>query len=158
MDTITITPVRLRSVPNLSRLFVTAVDRHFGYFPVDTRLRVIKEHRPLKLLIAAFRSRRIILTATLNGRLIGYAIGNVPKDHHGQFFWLYVEPAVRGNNTGLALLSRMIKLQRELGALDVTLATYDHRRYYERQGFVWRSKQLIDEVELDIMTFPLRTQ
>ncbi len=134
---------------------MSAVRTHFTYFPVVEQNQVIRNHSRLKLLLAAIHPRRIILTAYHGGELVGYAIGSVPKNRKGQLFWLYVDPSRRGNNTGLTLLSRMLRIQRELGASEVTLATHDHRRYYERQGFVWRDAYPVDGVQMDIMTFKL---
>jgi GNAT superfamily N-acetyltransferase len=153
LSTTIITPVRIRTIPVLHRLFVNAVKTNFAYFPDASQAKVIRDHRPLKLLLAAIHPRRIILTAHHNGALVGYAIGSVPPDKNGQLFWLYVEPARRGSNTGLALLSRMLKLQRLQGAHQVSLATHDHRRYYERQGFTWQESRHVDGVMMDIMVF-----
>ena len=136
-------------------MFVEAVRLHFTYFPEAVQNKVIADHRNHKLLLAALHPRRIVLTARHDGQLVGYAIGSVPKNGQGQLFWLYVDPSRRGSNTGLALLGRMLRSQRALGARDVTLATHDHRRYYERQGFVRRDGRLVDGVPMDIMTFPL---
>ena len=136
-------------------MFVEAVRLHFTYFPDEIQNKVIADHRKTKLLLAALHPRRIVLTAHHDGQLVGYAIGSVPKGGQGQLFWLYVDPSRRGSNTGLALLGRMLRSQRMLGARDVTLATHDHRRYYERQGFVRREGRTIDGVTMDIMTFPL---
>lgn len=136
-------------------MFVVAVRSHFAYFPVLAQERVIRNHRQFKLLLAAVHPRRVILTACHGGEMVGYAIGSVPKNGQGQLFWLYVDPSRRGKNTGLALLSRMLRVQQQLGAVNVTLATHDHRRYYERQGFVWRDSCSVDDVRMDIMTFNL---
>ena len=112
----------------LNRLFSQAVEQHFTYFPAAYRRQVIRDHRPLKLFLAALNPRRILLTAYHDGALVGYAIGSVPHDGVGQLYWLYVEPHRRGENTGLALLSRMLKLQELKGAKEVVLATHDHRQ------------------------------
>ncbi len=136
-------------------MFVSAVRSHFTYFPKPQQDKVIRDHSPLKLLLAAIHRRRIILAAYHGGELVGYAIGAVPKNGKGQLYWLYVDPSRRGSNTGLTLLSRMIRLQRELGAHEVSLATHDHRRYYERQGFVWCDAYPVDGVQMDIMKFML---
>lgn len=134
---------------------MAAVRTHFTYFPEIEQERVIRNHRPLKLLLAAVNPRRVILTAHHDGEMVGYAIGSVPKCGKGQLYWLYVDPSRRGNNTGLTLLSRMLRIQGQLGATEVTLATHDHRRYYERQGFVLRDANSVDGVALDVMTFKL---
>ncbi len=148
-----ITPISLLNVAPVHRLFVQAVRRNFTYFPEQAQAKVIRDHRPLKLLLAKLNPRRIILTAYYGDDLVGYVIGAVPRDAHGQIYWLYVDDSRRGKNTGLALLSRMIRYQRSLGASEVTLATHDHRRYYERQGFIWTESREVDGVRMDIMTF-----
>lgn len=158
MDKITIRPLRLRESRALGRLFRAAVEQHFSYFPVDYQRRVIADHSVWRLALAALNPRRLLLVAQSTEGIIGYAIGSVPTSGTGQLYWLYVEPGRRGSNVGLSLLSRMLKLQRELGAHEVTLATHDHRRYYERQGFVWRRTIVTDGVDLDIMTFPLEAR
>ena len=155
LDKTIIIPVKLRNLPALHRMFVGAVRAHFTYFPENEQERVIRDHRPFKLMLAAINPRRIILTAYHGGELVGYAIGGVPKNGKGQLFWLYVDPSRRGKNTGLTLLSRMLRMQGQLGATEVTLATYDHRRYYERQGFVLRDAYSVEGVPLDIMSFKL---
>jgi GNAT superfamily N-acetyltransferase len=136
-------------------MFVAAVRTHFTYFPEIEQEKVIRDHRLIKLLLASINPRRVILTAYHGGELVGYAIGSVPSDGKGQLFWLYVDPRRRGNNTGLTLLSRMLRVQGQLGATQVTLATYDHRRYYERQGFVLHDAYAVEGVLLDIMIFKL---
>jgi len=153
VDKTIIIPIKLRDIPALHRMFVSAVRSHFAYFPAIEQDQVIRNHRPLKLLLAAIHPRRIILTAHHGGELVGYAIGSVPKNGKGQLFWLFVDPSRRGRNTGLTLLSRMLRMQSQLGATEVSLATHDHRRYYERQGFVWCDAYPVDGVRMDIMTF-----
>ena len=147
--------VAWRHIPAVHQLFVQAVRQHFGYFDEAVQNQVIHDHRPLKLALAKVHKRRLVLSAHYGGELVGYAIGAVPTGGHGQIYWLYVDPSRRGKNTGLALLSRMLKLQRALGAYEISLATHDHRRYYERQGFSWREAELVNGVRMDIMTFRL---
>jgi hypothetical protein len=55
----------------------------------------------------------------------------------------------------LSLLSNVLRRERELGAHSVTLATHDHRRYYERQGFRHVGLQIVDGLEMDIMRYNL---
>ena len=155
MEKTIVIPIKLRHIPALHRIFVSAVRTHFAYFPEVEQNRVIHDHQPLKLLLAAIHPRRIILAAYHGGELVGYAIGSVPKNCKGQLFWLFVDPSRRGNNTGLTLLSRMLRIQGQLGATEVLLATHDHRRYYERQGFVWCDTYPVSGVPMDIMTFKL---
>jgi GNAT superfamily N-acetyltransferase len=136
-------------------MFTHAVTTHFTYFPEFVRRRVIADHSLPKLLLATLHPRRIVLTARSRGRLIGYAIGAAPAQGPAQLFWLYVDPDHRGANVGLSLLSRMLKLLANRGASIVSLATHDHRRYYERQGFKFLQKATVDGVKLDILTFRL---
>ena len=150
-----ITPLKLRSIPALNRLFTEAVRQHFTYFTEEAQHRLIKDHSRLRLLMAYIDPRRTILTAHCDGLLVGYAIGSVPRGGAGELFWLYVDPAQRGANIGLSLLSRMIRLQEQKGAKTVTLSTHDHRRYYERQGFVFVRPETVDGVSMDVMQFKL---
>jgi ribosomal protein S18 acetylase RimI-like enzyme len=140
-------------ITEASPLFSHAVGAHFTYFPHHVQRRVIGEHSVTKLLMAAIDPRRIILIAKSGRKVIGYAIGAVPKTGPAQMFWLYVSPEHRGANIGLSLLSRMLKLQTAKGAEIISIATHDHRRYYERQGFKFLKKTMVDGVEMDILTF-----
>lgn len=155
MIRIDIVEASVLSLPAISRLFSRAVTQHFSYFPEDVQRRVISQHSVPKLLLATIDPRRIILVAKQAGRIIGYAIGSVPKAGSAQLYWLYVEPDCRGANIGLSLLSRMLKIQRAKGASEVSIATYDHRRYYERQGFKFVTNTTVDGVQMDILTFKL---
>ena len=155
MTQIVIREARLGEVRALEALFVQAVHSHFSYFPAPVRDQVIAQHRSWPLARAVMHPRRVVLIARQAGRLIGYAIGSVPAGSSGQLYWLYVDPEFRGQNIGLSLLSRMLKVQRLKGAVEIILATHDHRRYYERQGFTYLERRLIDEVPMDIMAFQL---
>jgi ribosomal protein S18 acetylase RimI-like enzyme len=148
--------VRLRELPGLHRLFERAVRIHFGYFPEDVQHKVIQEHSVFLLLKAALNPRRVVLVARRRGRVVGYCIGAVPKTGPAQLFWLYVDPENRGTNTGLSLLSRALKEMEYLGAQDVFLATHDHRRYYERQGFKYTRREQQHGIDMDIMGFTVR--
>jgi ribosomal protein S18 acetylase RimI-like enzyme len=110
----------------------------------------------LKLFLGTLDRRRIMLVARQGGRLIGYAIGAAPAQGPAQLFWLYVEPDHRGRSTGLKLLSRMLKLLASRGAKVVSIATHDHRRYYQRQGFKFHHRAKQDGVTMDILTFKIK--
>ncbi|HSX01235.1 MAG TPA: GNAT family N-acetyltransferase [Candidatus Saccharimonas sp.] len=153
-----ITEASLSHLPALRRLFVDAVRTHFTYFTPRIQRRVIREHNLLRLGRAALHPHRVVLVAHAGNQLVGYAIGSVPAPGSGQLYWLYVDPAQRGQNLGLSLLSRMLRLQQQRGAIEVTLATHDHRRYYERQGFAWVENRLVDGVNMDIMRFRVGKQ
>jgi GNAT superfamily N-acetyltransferase len=153
MPKIKIAEARLVALPALRRMFVRAVWEHFAYFPADVQRRVIADHSLPHLMLAAVDRRRILLTAHAGGRLIGYCLGAVPNHGPAQIYWLFVEPGQRGHNTGLSLLSRMLKLLENRGATQVAIATHDHRRYYERQGFKRTGTRVVDGVTMDIMTF-----
>ena len=140
---------------DLHRLFAAAVRTSFTYFDDEVQTRTIRDHSPRRLLQAVINPRRIVLSAWRGDELMGYAIGSVPRDGSGQLYWLYVAPSGRGSNTGLALLSRLLRRERELGAHSVTLATHDHRHYYERQGFRYLENRLVEGLPMDIMRYPL---
>jgi GNAT superfamily N-acetyltransferase len=153
MPKIYVSEAPLWTLGQLNRLFVRAVDQHFAYFPPEERRRVVAAHSVPKLALAAIDPRRVLLIARQEGRIIGYCIGAVPSRGPAQIYWLYVEPDFRGQNTGLTLLSRMLKAQAKRGAREIAIATHDHRRYYERQGFKYRDTSDIRGVPVDILTF-----
>ncbi|HEY2004033.1 MAG TPA: GNAT family N-acetyltransferase [Candidatus Saccharimonadia bacterium] len=156
MGRLTITQASIFDLPVLRHVFVRAVEEHFSYFPADARVKVARDHSLLNLLQGYFNRRRVLLIAKQDGHLIGYAIGAAPVTGPAQLFWLYVDPDQRGRNTGLKLLSRMLKLLAERGADVVSLATHDHRRYYERQGFKFHHSTMQDGVSMDILTFKVK--
>jgi ribosomal protein S18 acetylase RimI-like enzyme len=158
MSQIIIAQATAPTLPSLKRLFAHAVETNFTYFPPEVRSKIIRDHSLAKLFLAVVDYRRVILTARLpNGEIIGYAIGAAPVSGPAQLFWLYVKPDHRGANIGLSLLSRMLKLLNDKGAQTVTIATHDHRRYYERQGFSFLENALVHGVDMDILTFKLKT-
>ena len=152
---ITIKRLPITKLGQLHQLFAAAVRTNFTYFNEAIQNNTIRSHSPLHLGLAVVHPRRIILTAWRGQDLIGYAIGSVPKSGAGQLYWLYVAPSERGSNTGLALLSQFLRRERALGATSVTLATYDHRHYYQRQGFEYLGTQLVDGLEMAIMKYPI---
>jgi ribosomal protein S18 acetylase RimI-like enzyme len=155
MSKIVIAPASAVSLVALRKLFASAVVRHFDYFPPDVQRRVIKDHSLYRLALATVDPRRAILTARSGRQIIGYAIGAAPKNGPAQLFWLYVDPDFRGANTGLSLLSRMLKHLAARGATKVSIATHDHRSYYERQGFKFIERREIDGVTMDVLVFKL---
>jgi ribosomal protein S18 acetylase RimI-like enzyme len=153
MPEIKISEARLSSLPALRRMLARAVTEHFAYFPQEVQRRVISDHTVPKLLLASVDRRRIVLTAHAGNRLIGYCLGSTPRSGAAQIYWLFVEPDQRGRNTGLSLLSRMLKIMEQKGARQVAIATHDHRRYYERQGFKYEGTRTVNGVTMDILTF-----
>ncbi|HEY6736122.1 MAG TPA: GNAT family N-acetyltransferase [Candidatus Saccharimonadia bacterium] len=151
-----IAPVRLRELAQLHRMFERAVRIHFAYFPERVQRQVIAEHSLIQLLKAYADSRRVVLVARRRGQLAGYCVAAVPPNGPAQLFWLYVDPVHRGTNTGLSLLSRAVKEMERLGAQTIFLATHDHRRYYERQGFKFDHRESQHGVDMDIMSFSIR--
>ncbi|MDF2461011.1 MAG: Acetyltransferase domain [Candidatus Saccharibacteria bacterium] len=156
MTNIRITEASVLSLPALNRLFVNAVHNHFQYFPEHVRNRVIKDHSLVRLSLAKVDPRRVLLVAKQDQRIIGYAIGAKPAIGPAQVYWLYVEPDHRGANIGLSLLSRMLKVLGSKGASEIAIATHDHRRYYERQGFKWVRNTMVYGVKMDILTFKVK--
>lgn len=143
-------------LPPLNHLFVKATQKQFTYFPESFRKEVINEHSIWKLFLGIVDPRRVILVAIIGGEIIGYAIGAKPATGPAQLFWLYVEPDHRGANIGLSLLSRMLKILSEKGAKTISIATYDHRRYYERQGFEFVRHSDVEGVKMDVMVFRVK--
>lgn len=144
-----------RSLVALNRLFAEAVAGHFDYFSPAVQRQVVRDHSVPRLLLAVVDPRREILLAKSDGRIIGYAIGAAPASGPAQLFWLYVDPNYRGANTGLSLLSRMLKSLAAKGAAEVSIATHDHRKYYERQGFKFVERKQVHDVDMDILKFRL---
>jgi predicted N-acetyltransferase YhbS len=155
MSRIDIASASAPSLVALNRLFASAVADHFGYFPAAVQRQVIRDHSVPRLVLATIDPKRVILVARHEGKIIGYAIGAAPATGPAQLFWLYVDPGHRGANTGLSLLSRMLKHLAAKGAREVSIATHDHRAYYERQGFKFVEKKLVNGVEMDILVFRL---
>jgi ribosomal protein S18 acetylase RimI-like enzyme len=143
----------VRSLPALNRLFTAAVHEHFGYFPESVRKRVIREHSVTKLLKATLDPRRVVIAAYSGGKVVGYCLGAAPHEGPAQIYWLFVDPKYRGANVGLNMLSRTMKLLAGKGATSISIATHDHRTYYERQGFKFLKNTVVDNVELDILTY-----
>ncbi len=143
------------SLPALNRLFTDAVAIHFSYFPPAVQKRVIDDHSVFRLILATLDPHRVILVARTKGKIIGYAIGAAPASGPAQLFWLYVDPDYRGANTGLSLLSRMLRHLQTKGAQVVSIATHDHRAYYERQGFKFVKNTLVNGVKMDVLSFRL---
>jgi N-acetylglutamate synthase-like GNAT family acetyltransferase len=139
-------------------MFERAVREHFAYFPDDVQQRVIREHSLARLLRARIDRRRVVLVARRRGQLAGYCIAAVPPSGPAQLFWLYVEPEHRGTNTGLSLLSRTLQQMEKRGADSIFLATHDHRRYYERQGFKYSHSEQQHGIDMDIMSFAVRRE
>ncbi len=149
-----IRPPRLSEIIPLQRLFSGALDRSFGYFSRDYRHRVERDNTILRILAGRLHRRRIILIARHHGKLVGYLFGSVEQGK-GHIFWLYVDPAARGSNVGLALLAKSLRIMRDMGAAEAELATYDHRHYYERQGFVTVDSRHEGGVKIDVMRYRL---
>ena len=155
MSRIVIAPASLISLFALNRMFATAVVTHFSYFSPDIQKSIIRDHSIFRLMSATIDPHRIILVARTQGKIIGYTIGAAPAIGPAQLFWLYVDPDHRGANTGLSLLSRMLRLLQTKGARVVFIATHDHRSYYERQGFKFVKKTLVNGVKMDVLNFRL---
>lgn len=158
MPRIVISQAPVASLVSLNRLFTSAVGIHFTYFSPEVQRRVIRDHSVLRLALATVDPRRVILTARADRKIIGYAIGAAPTKGPAQLFWLYVDPAYRGANTGLSLLSRMLRYLAAKGSRIVSIATHDHRAYYERQGFKFVEQTMIDGITMDILVFRLGAQ
>jgi N-acetylglutamate synthase-like GNAT family acetyltransferase len=152
---VVIAQANLLDLRPLNRLFRAAVRQHFGYFPLAVQNRVIAQHDLMRLGRAIVHPSRVVLVARHAGRIIGYAIGAVPRSKVGQFNWLYVEPSYRGHRTGLQLTNQMIQQQRRRGATVMYLATHNHQPYYERQGFNVINRQEVDGVAMTVMCRPL---
>ncbi len=108
---------------------------------------VQRENRLHSLARAAIDRSRIVIVARQGRRVIGYAIGAIPADKHGQFYWLFVDPAAREQGIGLRLVAHMLERMARYGACDVLLSTHEHAQYYARQGF-----KLVQRVERHQLT------
>lgn len=154
MKDIRITPIKLRQVPALRRQFVYAANSSFAYLPKPDRQQVIRENGYRSLVFAQMHPHRLLLGAWQENTLVGYAIGSV-NDDTAMLYWLYVSPDIRGQRVGLRLLEATCALVSQKGATELRLVTYDHRPYYERQGFKHRDRQPFHGVDMDIMSLEL---
>ncbi len=130
-----IQPLRLSDTHRARAIFVDALLNHFEHFEPSYKQTVLAENSWWNMVKGVMHPRRILLVAKDGGRIIGYVIGSVPSGAHAQVYWLFVDPAYRGQNIGLALLSQILKRMRAKGARNATLVTHDHAKYYARQGF-----------------------
>lgn len=127
--------MRLRDARRVHQVFVDALMAHFEHFDDSYKQSVLADNTLVGMAWAAVHPRRIILVAKDNAKIIGYIIASVPRDKNGQMYWLFVDPAYRGQNIGLQLLSRGLKEMAARGAHTASLVTHDHAKYYARQGF-----------------------
>jgi len=153
MQNTVIEEATVASLPALNRLFTEAVNAHFSYFPAGVRRRVIQEHSVRHLFQAVLDGRRAIVIARRGNNLIGYCLGAAPHRGPAQIYWLYVEPNYRGSGTGRHLLEKNLDILKKKGARNISIATHDHRGFYERQGFVFVKKTEVDSVDMDILTY-----
>ncbi len=131
----TIAPLRLRDAREAHAVFVNALLHDFDYFDSAYKQVVLAENNLVSMMRAVLLPSRLLLVAKDQGRIVGYVIGSVPKNGNGQIYWLFVDRAYRGQNLGLALLSRILKIMAAKGASQAALITHDHATYYARQGF-----------------------
>ena len=153
--TITIQPLRLIEARRAHALFVDALTHHFGYFNTAYRQQVLAENTWWSMVKGVIHPRRLLLVAKDGSRVIGYVIGSIPPDQHAQIYWLFVDPDYRGQNIGLALLSRMLKVMRAKGAAKASLLTHDHAKYYARQGFKLVRKEHDGKIDTYVLTYSL---
>jgi N-acetylglutamate synthase-like GNAT family acetyltransferase len=152
-SSITILPLEVRHVRQLSKLFNAALEADFSYIDDLHRTRIRRQHSIPRLARAALRSKRHIFIAWQDRVLIGYVIAGTVGDGSGNIDWLYVRPGTRGNNLGLRLLSRAMQQINAQGATTVTLITYAYTSYYARQGFKLLRKVESDGMQQDLMRF-----
>ena len=152
---VTIQSPRSRDLVALRRLFQRALRDDFQYFPPAYTDRISHQNRLRHLFVARFKSDRIILVASFQGKLIGYGMGSLTPQGNGELYWLYVDPAYRTGNIGAAILEAVLDAAHQRGGRKVTLVTYDLKDYYQRHGFRHRGKQRIHGLDLDVMEYVL---
>lgn len=87
-----------------------------------------------------------ILVAELNGKIIGFASGNVHEEYKGRYFIqaLYLHPSYFNKGLGVPLLEGFKKATRKLGydkmACTVLKENKRARRVYEREGGVHQKR------------------
>ncbi len=150
MTEIMVGPIRLRDLGKLRRQFEVAANSSFSYLEPRYRSQVIKDNNLPRLIVAWVRPDRLLLAAMKDGVLLGYIIGSVERPS-ANIYWLYVDPASRGQNVGLRLLAAFRRHAEKLGARNLVLATYDHQPYYARQGFKTVDKKTLHGKPMDIM-------
>lgn len=149
MSDVKISPVKTRQLRSLRRLFASATRSSFGYLPQKQLKQTLRSNNLRRLTLSKLRPSRLVLVAA-NGQLVGYSIAAFDGDS-AHLYWLYVDPDQRGRNIGLKLLGATLRWAEAGGANKLVLATHDHRRYYERQGFKWSEQKMVDGVLMDIM-------
>jgi ribosomal protein S18 acetylase RimI-like enzyme len=153
---IIIQPLRLHESHRAHALFVDALTNHFDYFDDSYRQQVLAENTLWSMMKGTVHPNRVLLVAKDQGRIIGYVIGSTPPQSHAQIYWLFVDPAYRGQNVGLALLSRILKHMRNKGADKASLVTHDHAKYYARQGFKLIRKEHDGKIIKYVLTYSLK--
>lgn len=152
-------PARPQDLPALRRLFRSAVKNDFGYFPETYQAQVLRQNTMPRLAVASLHPRRTVLVAR-SEKLIGFLIGSLPPDGAAHIYWLFVDPAARGQRLGSGLLEAGLHELKRGGASEVSLVTHRYREFYERAGFRFERVQLLPELfgdnEMHIMTLDLR--
>ena len=152
-EAITITQLRLGDAPVLRHLFVEAVATDFSYFPGTYRRQVLRQNGLGRLAIATLRRSRLLLGATANGRLVGYAIGRTNRNATAKIYWLYVTPEWRSHGVGSKLLGDLMDEFRRRGSRQASLVTYKQAEYYRRKGFELLQSQPIYGVTMKVMVY-----
>lgn len=150
---IVIAPPTARDTLALRQLFRQALRDDFQYFSPTYTDQISRQNSLWRLLLARYKSDRVIIVAKAKGQIVGYAIGSLTPQHNGELYWLYVDPAHRTGNIGATLLSAILREMGRRGSGKVTLVTYDLRDYYLRHGFSHRGKQRIHNQDLDVMEY-----
>ena len=155
VDWLTLRRPRVGELRQLRALFVQATGQHFGYFPDSYQKQILATNRLRHLTLATVHPRRPIYIATDGHKIVGYIIAG-HGGGEGHVYWLFVDPATRGQNVGLKLLSRAMRQLERQGAKRVVLNTHDHQAYYKRQGFRSRKNWEIEGVPITTMDFTFK--
>ena len=150
---IRIQPLRLSEVNALRRLFVSALDADFKYIDGIHRAIIKRQNARRHLTMAVFKPTRKVFLAWQGADLVGYIIAGLAPNDSSNVDWLYIKPDLRGNNIGLKLLSKTMRVLMERGAKNITLVTYAYTSYYARQGFSVVRKVESDGIEQDLMRY-----
>ncbi len=157
---VTIRPLRLADVGALHRLFNTALDTDFQYFPASHIGKIRRQNSPLHLAIARLRHHRQILVAVKRHDIVGFAFASTQAEGVGHLYWLYVSPDLRGQKLGDRLMQATLDALKRRGMHAVELVTYNFDGYYRRLGFWDRGTTSQEGIELHVMQhdFPPRTK
>ncbi len=131
LSAVSIRPAASRDLPRVSELAGALVRMHHAVDPARFFLpERVEEGYAWWLERELARDAAVILVATAQDRIVGYAYGtreerdwNLLLDEHGAIHDVFVDPAARRAGIGKQLVDAMVRELQRLGALRVVLST-----------------------------------